>query len=76
MDRKQHWEQIYARKPPCELSWHQDEPVTSLELIRSTASGPAARFFDVGDGGPGCMLWQQTAETHIPPDGRRQEFGY
>lgn len=50
MDSKQHWEQIYARKPPCELSWHQDDPVTSLELIHSTGVGPAARIIDVGGG--------------------------
>lgn len=51
MDKKRHWEQVYARKPPCEQSWHQDDPATSLALIRSAGAGPAARIIDVGAGG-------------------------
>lgn len=50
MDRKQHWEQVYAGKSPFQLSWYQDEPVSSLELIRNTGVGLEARILDVGGG--------------------------
>lgn len=50
MDTKQHWEQVYARKSPFELSWYQADPVSSLDLIRAAGVGTAARILDVGGG--------------------------
>lgn len=50
MDRKQHWEQLYARKPPLEVSWYQADPQSSLELIRASGVGQGARILDVGGG--------------------------
>ena len=50
MDRKQHWDKVYARKRPVELTWFQEEPTTSLSLIRRAGVGPDARILDVGGG--------------------------
>ena len=50
MDRKQHWEQLYARKSPLEVSWYQADPESSLELIRESGVGQDARILDVGGG--------------------------
>jgi 2-polyprenyl-3-methyl-5-hydroxy-6-metoxy-1,4-benzoquinol methylase len=47
--RRQHWEAIYRAKAEDELSWHQDEPALSLQLIRELAS-PDHRIIDVGGG--------------------------
>lgn len=50
MDRKQHWEQLYARKSPLEVSWYQADPESSLELIRESRVGQDGRILDVGGG--------------------------
>jgi SAM-dependent methyltransferase len=47
--RRQPWEAIYRAKAEDELSWHQDEPALSLQLIRELAS-PDRRIIDVGGG--------------------------
>jgi 2-polyprenyl-3-methyl-5-hydroxy-6-metoxy-1,4-benzoquinol methylase len=44
------WEQVYTTKPSNEVSWFQPEPVTSLRLIETFATGPAASVIDVGGG--------------------------
>lgn len=50
MERKQHWEQVYADKKPEEVSWHQDNPGFSLDLIERTGIGMDAPIIDVGGG--------------------------
>ncbi len=49
-DRKSHWERVYERKAPTDLSWYQAHPERSLELIRRTGAGPGTRIIDVGGG--------------------------
>ncbi len=49
-DRKSHWEGVYAKKTPGEVSWYQIEPAVSLELIASTGISPAGKIIDVGAG--------------------------
>src|SRR5438105_6018642 len=44
------WERIYTVTPPTELSWHEREPATSVQLIESAASGPSSSVIDVGAG--------------------------
>lgn len=48
-DPKSHWEQVYEAKGEAEVSWHQDEPALSLDLIRQAAT-PESRVIDVGGG--------------------------
>ena len=50
MDRKQHWDAVYAAKRPEELTWFQAEPAVSLALIRRAGAGPEERVLDVGGG--------------------------
>ena len=49
-DRKAHWERIYSDQPPTDVSWYQQEPMTSLSLIRGTGIGHEAPIIDVGGG--------------------------
>lgn len=49
-DPKQHWETIYARKGPQEVSWYQAVPEASLELLHDFHVPTDARIVDVGGG--------------------------
>lgn len=49
-DRKGHWETVYGKKTPQEVSWYQTEPTISLELIASIGMGYTAKVIDVGGG--------------------------
>ncbi len=49
-ERKSHWESIYTTKQPTEVSWYQNEPITSLELIKELNLPKSAKFFDNGGG--------------------------
>jgi SAM-dependent methyltransferase len=49
-DRKSHWETVYSTKPETGVSWYQDEPRLSLELIGAVASAEGGRIIDVGGG--------------------------
>ena len=50
MNRKAHWETIYATKAPDEVSWYQASPDFSLALISATGAGKDARIIDIGGG--------------------------
>jgi len=50
LDRKQHWEDVYASKAVHETSWHQAKPAPSLALIRHVAGGRKPSLIDVGGG--------------------------
>lgn len=50
MERKQHWESVYAMKTPTEVSWYQTHAAKSLEFIRRTGVDTSARIIDVGGG--------------------------
>jgi len=46
---KLHWDNIYTNKPPQEVSWYQQEPTVSLEIIQHF-SDKNARIIDIGGG--------------------------
>ena len=50
MERREHWDRIYRRNAPSELSWYQTEPTVSLELIRRVAPDLESPIIDVGGG--------------------------
>ena len=54
-DRKKHWEKVYGKKTPEEVSWYQIEPKISLELIASAEISHTAKIVDVG-GGPSVLV--------------------
>ena len=47
---KDHWEHIYGNKQPHEVSWTQEIPTTSLELIEELNLPKDASIIDVGGG--------------------------
>lgn len=50
MERKNHWDQVYETKNPEEVSWTQEVPKTSLNLIKSFNLPKSAGIIDVGGG--------------------------
>lgn len=50
MPRREHWEQVYAGKPPDRLGWYKPRLSTSLEWITALEPGPDAAIIDVGGG--------------------------
>jgi 2-polyprenyl-3-methyl-5-hydroxy-6-metoxy-1,4-benzoquinol methylase len=63
MDAKPHWERIYHTVAPTELSWYQERPRLSLELIQSTGAPKAAQIIDVG-GGASTLVDELLAEGY------------
>ncbi|WFU85694.1 class I SAM-dependent methyltransferase [Bradyrhizobium sp. CIAT3101] len=49
-DRTTHWDNVYATKGETEVSWFQDSPATSLELIRAAHPDHHAAIIDIGGG--------------------------
>lgn len=49
-ERADHWEKVYRSKSENEVSWFEDEPRISLELIRTAELPLDAPIIDVGGG--------------------------
>lgn len=49
-ERKNHWEDVYTKKTPKEVSWYQIEPAITLNLIKSTGIEHTGKIIDVGGG--------------------------
>jgi len=49
-DAKEHWENIWTTKKSNEVSWYQEEPKQSIDLILSTNPSKDANIIDVGGG--------------------------
>jgi trans-aconitate methyltransferase len=50
MDRKQHWDTVYTTKAATEVSWFQDNPALSLDLIDQSGMPKTAALVDIGGG--------------------------
>jgi SAM-dependent methyltransferase len=50
VSRKAHWENVYTTKGEKEVSWFQETPAPSLELIALAGLAPNASIIDVGGG--------------------------
>ncbi len=50
MNKKAHWENVYQHKSPEEVSWYQQTPTLSIELITSCSLPKKAEIIDVGGG--------------------------
>jgi ubiquinone/menaquinone biosynthesis C-methylase UbiE len=50
MESKTHWEEVYDTKDSTKVSWFQDNPELSLQLIEHTCVGNLAQVIDVGGG--------------------------
>lgn len=47
---KEHWEKVYTSKEDNEVSWYQEIPRTSIEVIKKTANGQSDSIIDIGGG--------------------------
>lgn len=45
-----HWEKVYRDKGEKEVSWFQENPTSSLELIAEAGATPASAIVDIGGG--------------------------
>jgi trans-aconitate methyltransferase len=50
LDRRGHWEKIYGDRKADEVSWYQETPALSLELIRRSGVLKNGSLIDVGGG--------------------------
>ena len=48
--RQAHWENVYGTKGEKEVSWFQDNPTISLDLIDATGVAKGASILDIGGG--------------------------
>ena len=49
-NRKSHWETVYTTKDENEVSWYQEDPAPSLELIDLARPTPDTTIVDIGGG--------------------------
>jgi len=47
---RSHWESVYAKRAPDEVSWYQSHPDCSLALLEAAGATPTSRIVDVGGG--------------------------
>ncbi len=59
--RREHWAKVYATKAETEVSWFQETPAPSLELIDALALAPEASVIDIGAGASRLIeaLWRR-----------------
>lgn len=50
LNRKDHWDNVYAQKGPMDVSWYQRSPTISLQLIASTGIDHPSKVIDIGGG--------------------------
>jgi SAM-dependent methyltransferase len=50
IETQAHWENVYQTKGEHEVSWFQESPTISLELIRATGVNTDASVIDIGGG--------------------------
>lgn len=50
MNTKDHWETVYETKSPDQVSWTQDRPTVSLQLIQHRNLPKTAKIIDIGGG--------------------------
>jgi SAM-dependent methyltransferase len=50
MDRTEHWDRIYERRSPREVSWYERTPTISIRRVREAVDGGARTLLDVGAG--------------------------
>ena len=50
LEKKQHWETVFTTKAENEVSWYQNEPKTSIQLIQACKVAKDAKIIDIGGG--------------------------
>lgn len=73
-ERRDHWDNIYASKGEDEVSWFQENPQRSLDLIAQLGINKAAPLIDVGGGASrliDALIDQGYADTTVLDISRR-----
>lgn len=60
MTDKTHWNNIYNKKDPNEVSWYQPTPNISLTLIESLNVSKGDSIIDVGGGANTIVFYRKT----------------
>jgi hypothetical protein len=74
-----HWESVYTSKGEKEVSWYQDSPTPSLDLIALTGLSGSAEIIDIGGGASrlleddGTVIWSGP-ELLIECDARKERM--
>ncbi len=55
-----HWQKVWTTKQPDEVSWYQDDPALSLDMIAAAGLRKDAAIIDVGGGA--CLLVDRLLE--------------
>lgn len=50
IEHQSHWENIYSTKGEVEVSWFQETPVPSLQLLALSGAKPSSAIVDIGGG--------------------------
>ena len=50
MERKEHWENVFSTKTEKEVSWYQESPKTSLDIVTKLNIPKDAKIIDIGGG--------------------------
>jgi SAM-dependent methyltransferase len=50
LDRQAHWQNVYKEKGENQVSWFQERPTISLELIEAAGAKPNSATIDIGGG--------------------------
>ena len=62
--RQSHWQEVWTRKTPEEVSWFQDEPTISLAMIQAARLRRDAAIIDVG-GGASTLVDRLTERGYV-----------
>ena len=49
-NRQAHWQRVYKEKGENQVSWFQERPNISLELIEAVRADPSSAMIDIGGG--------------------------
>jgi ubiquinone/menaquinone biosynthesis C-methylase UbiE len=49
-DRRAHWQDVYSSKDETEVSWFEQSPAISLDLIRRAGAHSGTSIIDIGGG--------------------------
>jgi len=71
VDRQSHWQSVYTSKHEVEVSWFQETPAPSLDLLALTGATRHAAIIDIGGGASRLAGIDQAAYMIVPRRGRR-----
>jgi hypothetical protein len=74
MDRSEHWDRIYERRSPREVSWYERTLTISIRPVREAVDGGARTLLEVGAGASMSVFLDSERHGHLTPRGIEQRF--